>query len=143
MAVNFSTAVRIAELDAIETAIGANARIRFYSGAKPTACSDASTGTLLATMTLTGASGDWLSAASATGNVVTKVKNPASTWSTTGSVAGTIGYYRIYDSAETVCHEQGSVTVTGGGGDITVDNTSIGVGQTITITGKTLTAGNA
>ena len=28
-------------------------------------------------------------------------------------------------------------------GDITVDNTSIGVGQTITITGKTLTAGNA
>ena len=82
MAVNFSTAVRIAELDAIETAIGANARIRFYSGSKPTACSDAPTGTLLATMTLTGASGDWLSAASATGNVVTKVKNPASTWRT-------------------------------------------------------------
>lgn len=143
MAVNYSTAVRIAMLDVIESTIGGNARIRFYSGTKPTACSDASTGTLLATMALTGAGGDWMSAASAAGNVVTKAKNGASTWTTTGVAAGNIGYYRIYDASETVCHEQGTVTATGGGGDITVDNVTIAIGQALTITGKTITAGNA
>lgn len=143
MAVNYSTAVRIAMLDIIESTIGGNARIRFYSGTKPIACSDASTGTLLATMALTGAGGDWMSAASAAGNVVTKAKNGASTWTTTGVAAGNIGYYRIYDASETVCHEQGTVTATGGGGDITVDNVTIAIGQALTITGKTITAGNA
>jgi hypothetical protein len=38
---------------------------------------------------------------------------------------------------------QGSITATGGGGDMTLDNTSIASGQTITVTGFTLTAGNA
>lgn len=143
MAVNYSTAVRIAMLDTIESTIGGNARIRFYSGTKPAICSDASTGTLLATMALTGAGGDWMAAASAAGNVVTKAKNVASTWTTTGVAAGDIGYYRIYDASETVCHEQGTVTATGGGGDMTVDNVTIAIGQALTITGKTITAGNA
>lgn len=143
MAVNYSTAVRIAMLDIIESTIGGNARIRFYTGTKPSICSDASTGTLLATMALTGAGGDWMAAASAAGNVVTKAKNGASTWTTTGVAAGNIGYYRIYDASETVCHEQGTVTATGGGGDITVDNVTIAIGQALTITGKTITAGNA
>ncbi len=143
MSVNYSTAVRIAMLDVIESTVGGNARIRFYSGTKPSVCSDASTGTLLATMALTGAGGDWMSAASAAGNVVTKAKNPSSTWTTTGAAAGNIGYYRIYDASETVCHEQGTVTATGGGGDMTVDNVTIAIGQALTITGKTITAGNA
>ena len=57
--------------------------------------------------------------------------------------SGNIGYYRIYDASETVCHEQRTVTATGGGGDITVDNVTIAIGQALTITGKTITAGNA
>jgi len=38
---------------------------------------------------------------------------------------------------------QGSVTVTGGGGDLTLDNVSIAAAQAVTITGFTLTDGNA
>jgi hypothetical protein len=34
------------------------------------------------------------------------------------------------------------VTATGGGGDLTVDNTSFSAGQSFTITGFTLTDGN-
>ena len=143
MSVQYSTAVRMNMLDVIENTIGGNARIRFYTGAKPTLCTDAPTGFLLATMALTGASGDWMSAAGAAGNVVTKTKNASSAWTTTAGTAGVIGYYRIYDASDTVCHEQGTVTVTGGGGDITVDNTTIALNQTITITDKTITAGNA
>lgn len=143
MAVQYSTAVRIAMLDAIESTIGANARIVFYTGSKPALCSDAPTGTVVATLALTGNSGDWMSAASAAGNVVTKNKHPSSAWSASASSAGTVGYYRIYDSTLTTCHEQGTVTATGGGGDITLDNVVVALSQTITVTSKTITAGNA
>jgi hypothetical protein len=143
MAVNYSTDVRIGMLDSIETSIGASPNLRFYSGTKPNACSDAASGTLIATLALTGNSGDWLSAASAAANVVTKGKNPLSTWSATAVAAATVGYYRVNNTANSTCHEQGTVTATGGGGDMTIDNPIVAVGQTITVTGKTITAGNA
>ena len=37
----------------------------------------------------------------------------------------------------------GSITATGGGGDMTVDNTSFATGQSFTVTAFTLTDGNA
>ena len=40
-------------------------------------------------------------------------------------------------------HIQGTVTNTGGGGDMTVQNVVVEAAQAITITGFTLTAGNA
>ena len=143
MAVNYSTNVREAMLDSIESAIGPNAVLIFYSGAKPTKCSDASSGTAIATLALTGNSGDWMSPASSANNVVTKAKHPASTWSAAASVAGTVGHYRIFDATITTCHEQGTVTAVGGGGDITIDNVSVALNQTITVISKTITAGNA
>lgn len=63
--------------------------------------------------------------------------------STTGLAGGTAGYFRIVDSAGTTCHLQGTVTATGGGGDMTIDNTSIASGQTVNVTSFTLTDGNA
>ena len=75
-------------------------------------------------------------------NVVTKDKHPSSSWSAQASAAGTVGHYRIYDSTVTVCHEQGSVTAVGGGGDITLDNVVVALNQTLTIISKTITAGN-
>lgn len=66
------------------------------------------------------------------------------TWQDTSADAtGTAGYFRIYDSSGTVCHMQGDVTVTGGGGKMTVQNVSFAAGQSFTVTGFTLTAGNA
>lgn len=144
MAVKYSTQVREAMLNAIETTTGANANLIFYTGSAPAKCSDAATGSVVATLALTGNSGDWMSAASSTNNVTTKAKHPSSTWTGQATASGTnvVGYYRIYDSGNTVCHEQGTVSATGGGGDMILDNTSVSQNQTITVVTKTITAGN-
>jgi len=49
----------------------------------------------------------------------------------------------MYDSGGTTCHIQGTVTVTGGGGDMTFDTATFTAGQQVTVTGFTLTDGNA
>jgi hypothetical protein len=56
---------------------------------------------------------------------------------------GTAGHFRIYDSAGTVCHIQGTITATGGGGDLEVSSTAFSSGLSFTITSFTLTDGNA
>lgn len=133
-----SVAARNALLDAIETATGTSPKLRFYSGSAPANCAAARTGTLLAEGTLPS---DWMAAASS------GAKALAGTWTITGqagaSTGTNIGHYAIMDNAGTTCHEQGTVTVTGGGGDVTVDNISIANAQVCTITSKTLTAPNA
>jgi hypothetical protein len=55
--------------------------------------------------------------------------------------AGTAAHFSIDQGA--TCHIQGTVTATGGGGDMTIDNTSIAAGQQVTITSFNLTAGGA
>jgi hypothetical protein len=130
--------VRDARLDAIETAIGSAPILRIYdlSGSAPADCAAAITATLLAEMTLPS---DWLAAASGG----TKAK--AGTWEdASANGTGTADFWRIWDPTGTTCHLQGTVTATGGGGDMTLANTSITSGQgPITITGFTLTEGNA
>lgn len=135
MSVQNSVAVRNARLDSWETTIGASPIVELRSGAKPANCAAAPSGTLLAQFALPS---DWMAAASG------GTKSKSGTWSFTGIAAGTIGHYRIYSAASpSECHEQGDVTATGGGGDMTVDNTSIAVAQEGEITAYTRTAGNA
>ncbi len=135
MAVQLSTAVRNARLDAIETTISTAAVLRIYTGAAPANCAAANSGTLLAEMTLPS---DWMAAASG------GAKSLSGTWNdTSANGTGTAGHFRIYESSATTCHIQGTVTATGGGGDLTLDNTSIASAQTVTITSFTLTDGNA
>lgn len=135
MTVQNSVAARNARLDSFETVIGATPVMKIFSGAQPANCAAANSGTVLATLTLPS---DWLAAASGG----TKVK--AGTWEDTSADAnGTAGHYRIYAADGVTCHEQGSVTLTGGGGDMTLDNTSFTIGQSFTVTGYTRTAGNA
>ena len=134
MALNYSTTLRNAQLDAVETTVGTSAKLYIRTGAKPTACADADSGSLLATLDLPS---DWMAAASSG----SKAKN--GTWTGTGSGAGTAGHFRIKDSGGTTCHLQGSITATSGGGDMELDNTVIAVSQAITISTFTLTAGNA
>ena len=130
----FSVAVRNSELDAIETAIGATAVLKIRTGAPPTNIADADTGTVLATLTLPS---DWMAAAAA------GVKAKAGTWQDlVADAPGDAGHFRIYASDGTTQHIQGTVTATGGGGDMTLDNISIAAGQTVTITTFQLTAGN-
>lgn len=134
MTIQFSVAVRNAMLDAIETTSGTSAKLRILTGAVPANCAAAQTGTLLVEMALPA---DWMAAASG------GTKALAGSWTGTGAAAGTAAHYRIVDTAGTTCHEQGTVTATGGGGDLTLDNTSIASAQAVTITSKTLTAPNA
>jgi hypothetical protein len=132
-ATQYGVAVNNARLDAIETSIGTSPYLQFYTGSKPANCATTATGTLLAELALPS---DWMSAASSAS------KAKLGTWSGTGSASGTIGYFRIVDNSKATCGMQGTVTATGGGGDITVDNTSIASSQAIQVTSFTLNAGN-
>jgi len=131
MTVQNSTAVRNAQGDAWESTIGTSAKLRIYSGAQPANCAAARTGTLLVEYSL---ASDWCAAASSGAKTLNSLPLSAA-----AAASGTAGHYAIMDSAGTTCHEQGSVTATGGGGDMTIDNTSIAGGQTVNITGFTKT----
>ena len=138
MALQLSAAVRNAQGDQLETTVGASAVLQIRSGAVPTNCAAANAGTLLCSISLPS---DWLTAASA------GLKQRNGTWSGTGDAgagAGTnAGHFRVFDSGATTCHMQGTVTATGGGGDMTLTNISIASGQTVTVTTFDLTVGNA
>lgn len=134
MAVQLSVAVRNARLDAIESTVGASAKLQIRTGAQPASCAAAATGTLLAEITCPA---DWMAAATNGSKVL------SGTWSITAVAGGTAAHYRLVDNSATTCHEQGSITITGGGGDMTLDNTNIANGQTVTVTTWTKTDGNA
>lgn len=135
MALQYSVAVRNARLDAIESTTGTSAILKIRSGAAPATCATADSGTVLASITLPS---DWMSAASA------GVKSMLGTWSDASADAtGTAAHFRIYDSAGTTCHLQGTVTATGGGGDMLVDSTSFTAGQQFDVTSFSITAGQA
>ena len=131
MAIQFSTEVRNAMGDAIETTTGTSAIMKIRSGTVPSTCATADAGGVLATLNLPS---DWLAAA--TGGAKAK----SGTWEdASADAAGTAGHFRIYKSDGTTCVMQGTITITGGGGDMTLVNTNIASGQPITITGFTLT----
>ena len=133
MAIQLSATVRNARLDAIETAIGTSATLKILSGSMPASCAAAESGSVLATITLPS---DWMDAA-ASGS-----KAKAGTWSdSSADNTGTAGYFRVYSGS--TCHLQGTVTLSGGGGDMTVDNTSFVANQSFIVNTFTLTDGNA
>lgn len=139
MTVQYSAAVRDAKNDAVETTIGTAPLLRVYNGTPPANCAAALSGnTLLAEGALPS---DWMSASSG------GVKAKTGSWTLTGQSgagSGTAGtFYRIYNSAGSVCHEQGTFTATAGGGDMTIDNNSIANGQSITVNTYQKTSGNA
>lgn len=135
MSLQFGTTLRNALLDQIETTIGVSAVVKVFSGSAPANCGTADSGTKLVEFDL---ASDWA------GNASAGSKSFSSTpISATAAATGTAGYFRIYDSTATTCHMQGTVTATGGGGDITIDNTSITSGQTVQITSWSITAPGA
>lgn len=135
MTLQYSVAVRNARLDTIESTTGTSAIMKIRTGSVPATCATADSGTVLATLSLPS---DWMAAASG------GAKSMSGTWQDSSADAtGTAAHFRIYASDGTTCHIQGTVTATGGGGDLTVDNTSFGTGQSFTITSFTITAGNA
>lgn len=135
MVIQLSVAIRNAMANQIEGIIGASAVLRIRSGAVPATVATADAGTVLATCNLPT---DWLTASSA--GVVSQV----GVWQDASADAtGTAAHFRIYAIDGTTTGMQGTVTATGGGGDMTVDNVSFTAGQQFTVTSFTYTRGNA
>ena len=134
MAVQLGVLVRNGKLDAVETVTGTAPFLDIRTGAQPANCAAADSGVELEHMTLPT---DWLSAA------VAGVKSLLGSWSGTTDAAGTAAHWRIKNSADTVCHLQGSITATSGGGDMEINNVVIASGQAITVNTFAMTEANA
>lgn len=134
MTIQYSISLRNARLESDEVIIGVTPKLRMYSGSVPANCA-ATIGAAvqLAEMALPS---DWMAAASAGS------KAKLGTWQDVAADAsGTFSFYRIWDSAGTTCHEQGTLGLSGT--DMTVDSASVTAGQTVTVTGYTKTASGA
>lgn len=133
MALQYSVAVRNAQLDVFEATVGASAVLKIRAGAIPVDCAAADAGTVLATINLPP---DWMAAASSG----VKLKNGV--WATTyADASGTASYFRIYASDGVTVHAQGAISLSGG--DMTLNNVLIASGQVVTVTAFTISAGNA
>lgn len=134
MAIQFSTTVRNARLDQIETTIGTAPTLEIRTGSAPANCGSADSGTVVATLTLPS---DWMAAASS------GAKSLSGTWQDLSADAtGTAGHFRI--KVGSTCHIQGTCSATGGGGDMEISpNASVTAGQSFTVNTFTLTDGNA
>ena len=134
MTLQYSTDVRNAKLDAIESAIGVSAILKIRTGAAPANCAAADSGTVLSTIALPS---DWMAAASG------GAKAKSGTWDDASADSGsgtTPGHFRIYDSGGSTCKMQGTCGI--GSGDLQVDGTFT-AGQDFSITAFTLTDNNA
>jgi hypothetical protein len=130
---DLNTALADALLDRFDTEFPAGSFLKIYSGSPPGGDNSAS-GTLLCTITLPAT--PW-AAASGTGS-----KAKSGVWADVGAAgagAGTnAGYFRLVNAAGTKLLE-GTITVTGGGGNATIDNISIATGQPVTVNSFTIT----
>ena len=136
MTLQYSIVLNNDQLNNVETFVGTNVGLLIYSGLPPAEVEDAPTGTLLVAISLPA---DWMAAASS------ETKAKSGTWSGTAVGTGTAGYFRITNGSPTdVGQVQGNVDLTSASptADLTLDNTSITSGQTVTISTFTITAGN-
>jgi hypothetical protein len=132
MAFGLAAALRNDLAQAVADAIddgGAAAELFLYNGSRPATGGTATT--LLATFTL-----DYPCAGAPSGGVLTLSGMPITA---VAVAASTATWFRIKTSAGTFVLD-GSVTATGGGGDFEIDTTTIGVGDTVTITSAVITA---
>lgn len=135
MAIQLSVAARNGMLNAIETEGGTSAILKIRTGAPPATCATADSGSVLATLNLPA---DYMAAAGSG----TKAKS--GTWEDLSADAtGTAAHFRLYKSDATTCFLQGTVTATGGGGDMECSTVSFVTGDTVTVTTFTLTGGGA
>lgn len=120
-------------LDRYDTEFPAGSILEIRSGA-PAGAENAAGGVLLVSVVLPAA--PWAAAAA---GIKTK---GAGAWSDVGTVAAGVGtnagHFRLKNAAGTKL-EEGTITVTGGGGDATIDNVSIAHDQVVNVTSFTHT----
>lgn len=133
MALGFATTLRTARASQIVAAIDAGAgagKLRLYNGTRP--ATGGAVTTLLAELTFSDPCG------TVTSGVLTfsGIASDASADNT-----GTATWFRIVDSTGAFVLD-GTITVTGGGGDITMTSTSIQAGVTVDATSLVFTEDN-
>lgn len=132
MAIRLSTAARNASASAVGNLVDADAgagTLKIYSGAQPANGDTDPAGTLLATVAFA------VTAFGAPANGTIAAVDPAAV---TGVAAGTAGCFIVEDaSGDNVFN--GTVSATGGGGDLELATTTISVGVTVDITSFTYT----
>ena len=134
MALKIAAALAIAMADLVVDAIDAGSgagKLRVYSGTQAADPSVAPSGTLLVEFTLAdpafGGATAVTNYARATVNAVTAVA---------ASATGVATWFRAVDSAGVAVFD-GTVTATGGGGDLTIQSTSIVSGTEVSVTSLT------
>lgn len=132
MAIGMNATLRNNRLNQITSRAGANAILRIYSGTRP-ATGGAET-TVLAQLTCNATF-----APGASGGVLTL--NAISS-DTSANATGAASWFRIYASDATTHVLDGSVTATGGGGDMQLDDINIVLGGTVAISSGVFTEGN-
>lgn len=133
MATRISTAARNAAAGAIALLADAGAgagTIKVYTGSQVATGDTAEAGTLLATFTLADPA-----FGSPSSGVCTLASTPRST---TGAADGTAGWFRVEDSTGANVFD-GSVTATGGGGQLELNTTTISTGVSVSITSGSIT----
>ena len=128
MAIQYGVNFRNAGLNGKAANLGGTASLKIFSGALPANCGAADPSGLLCTITLP---------ASPFGSASAGAIALAGSWTANASATGTAACHRIYDSTGG-CQIQGNVTT-----DLVLNNVSITSGQSVTVTGYTLTSGNA
>jgi hypothetical protein len=124
MTIRLNDATKNAILDSGFDAVFNDGTLEIRTGTQPAAASDAASGTLLASITLPA---DAFAAASS------GAKAKSGTWSdASANATGDAGWFRMKNGDDSA-RLDGSVTATGGGGDLTLDNVSIASGQAVTI----------
>lgn len=132
MATTITQAAAAAMAAALNTHIGTTATIRIYDGTAPTNAGTAlGSNNVLATFTLSNPAFD-----STANGVMTLDVTPALT--VAAGASGTATFFRILQAGTTAVL-QGSVTATGGGGDLQLNTTSLSSGVNVTITSGTVT----
>jgi len=130
MTLGLAVARRNEALDAI--APEANSGIlRFYTGARPATPETAASGTLLAECTMNATAFGAAAAGVLTANAITQ--------DASANNNGTAGWFRIWQSDGTTPWADGTVTATGGGGEIELVTTTITAGLPLSITAFTVT----
>jgi hypothetical protein len=136
MALKIPDAFRQTRADTLPTRAGNAALLRIYSGSQPADADTAASGTLLAELTC----GSPFAGAASSEGVSTA---NAITQDSSANATGTAGYFRLVQSNGTTVVCDGTVTATGGGGQMELVTTSITSGQPVQISAFTWTEGGA
>lgn len=117
----YVTSLRTTRATTINTAMGANAKLKFYTGTSP-GVNSAVTSTLLVTMTF----GD------PAGTIASGVLTFGALTAGTAVADGDAGFARITTSADAAVADL-TVTATGGGGEVQLNNISIVTGGEVSL----------